>query len=100
MTKCFALSKVHYSTKSSFPSYRFVPLHYFLGLGVQRSSYDIFLHQSKYLLDLLGKTNMEGAKPCSTLLRTTKLDHSGPFLTNPIEYRSIVRYGQDLISHL
>ncbi|XP_050147396.1 uncharacterized mitochondrial protein AtMg00810-like [Malus sylvestris] len=34
---------------------------------------------------------MEGAKPCSTPLNTTKLDHSSPLLENASEYRSLVR---------
>lgn len=33
---------------------------------------------------------MEGAKPRFTPLSTQKLDHSGPLLSNPTEYRSIV----------
>nr|XP_028960693.1 uncharacterized protein LOC114825838 [Malus domestica] len=33
---------------------------------------------------------MEGAKPCSTPLSTTKLDHSYPLLENASEYRSLV----------
>ncbi|XP_068344214.1 uncharacterized mitochondrial protein AtMg00810-like [Pyrus communis] len=33
---------------------------------------------------------MEGAKPCCTPLGSKKLDHSGPLLSNPTEYRSIV----------
>lgn len=66
------------------------PLHYFLGLEVQGSSEGIFLHQSKYLLNLLQKINIEGAKPCSTPLSTQKLDNKCPLLTNVTEYRSIV----------
>ncbi|KAM1069966.1 hypothetical protein ACFX15_001756 [Malus domestica] len=73
-----------------FPVKDLGPLHYFLGLEIQRSSTGLFLHQTKYLLDLLGKTNMTGAKPCCTPLGSTKLDHSGPFLSNPTEYRSFV----------
>ncbi|KAM1830529.1 hypothetical protein ACFX13_020749 [Malus domestica] len=73
-----------------FPVKDLGPLHYFLGLEIQRSSTGLFLHQTKYLLDLLGKTNMAGAKPCCTPLGSNKLDHSGPFLSNPTEYRSIV----------
>lgn len=48
------------------------------------------MHQSKYSLDLLTKTNMAGAKPCVTPLGASKLDHNGPFLSNPTEYRFIV----------
>ncbi|KAM1287467.1 hypothetical protein ACFX2J_001389 [Malus domestica] len=66
------------------------PLHYFLGLEVQRNSEGLFMHPSKYSLDLLNKANMAGAKPCVTPLGTTKLDHSGLLLSNPTEYRSIM----------
>ena len=75
---------------SLFPVKDLGPLHYFLGLEVQRSSKGLFLHQTKYLLDLLQKTKMEGAKPCCTPLATTKLDHSGIPLSNPTDYRSLV----------
>ncbi|XP_070677814.1 uncharacterized mitochondrial protein AtMg00810-like [Malus domestica] len=33
---------------------------------------------------------MAGAKPCYTPLGSNKLDHTGPLLSNPTEYRSIV----------
>ncbi|KAM1362553.1 hypothetical protein ACFX2H_027358 [Malus domestica] len=33
---------------------------------------------------------MDGAKPCCTPLGSTKLDHMGPLLSNPTEYKSIV----------
>ncbi|KAM1411728.1 hypothetical protein ACFXTH_024343 [Malus domestica] len=33
---------------------------------------------------------MDGAKPCCTPLGSTKLDHTGPLLSNPTEYRSLV----------
>ncbi|KAM1666352.1 hypothetical protein ACFX14_045629 [Malus domestica] len=74
----------------AFPVKDMGPLHYFLGLEVQRNSEGLFMHQSKYSLDLLHKANMAGAKPCVTPLGTTKLDHSGPLLSNPTEYRSLV----------
>nr|XP_028946359.1 uncharacterized protein LOC114820142 [Malus domestica] len=73
-----------------FPVKDLGPLHYFLGLEVHRSSAGLFLHQSKYLLDLLRKSNMVGAKPCCTPLGSQKLDHTGPLLSDPTEYRSIV----------
>ncbi|XP_068302666.1 uncharacterized mitochondrial protein AtMg00810-like [Pyrus communis] len=65
-------------------------LHYFLELEVQRSSIGIFIHQSKYVLDLLKRTKMDGAKPYVTPLGSAKLDHTGALLANPAEYRQIV----------
>ncbi|BBH05152.1 transposable element gene [Prunus dulcis] len=73
-----------------FPVKDLGPLHYFLGLEVHRTKDTLLLHQNKYLLDLLQKTNMTGAKPCCTPLSSTKLDHSGELLANPTEYRSLV----------
>ncbi|TQD90539.1 hypothetical protein C1H46_023885 [Malus baccata] len=75
---------------TQFPVKDLGPLHYFLGLEVHRSTKGIFLHQTKYLLDLLKKSTMEGAKPCCTPIGSQKLDHSGPLLSNPTEYRAIV----------
>ncbi|KAM1024520.1 hypothetical protein ACFX2C_037789 [Malus domestica] len=65
-------------------------LHYFLGIEVKRSSSGLFISQTKYILDLLAKAKMDGAKPCSTPLSTTKLDHLSPLLDNASEYRSLV----------
>lgn len=73
-----------------FPVKDLGPLHCFLGLEVQRSSAGIFLHQIKYLPDLLRKTNLDGAKPYCTPLGSQKLDHTCPLLYNPTEYRFIV----------
>ncbi|KAM2276855.1 hypothetical protein ACFXTI_035234 [Malus domestica] len=75
---------------SVFPVKDLGPLHYFLGLEVQRSADGLFLHQSKYISDLLHKTRMDGAKPCLTPLGSHKLDHTGSLLPDPTEYRSIV----------
>ena len=61
------------------------PLHYFLGLEVHRSPEGIFLSQSKYVLDLLVKTHINGCKPCITPLRTLKLDHVDVLLADPTE---------------
>ncbi|KAM1320462.1 hypothetical protein ACFX2H_005342 [Malus domestica] len=65
-------------------------LHYFLGIEVKRSSQGIFINQTKYILDLLNKAHMDGAKPCVTPLSTSNLDHSSPLLSNPEDYRSLV----------
>ncbi|KAB2599058.1 ELMO domain-containing protein A [Pyrus ussuriensis x Pyrus communis] len=73
------------------------PLHYFLGLEVKRSSSGIFISQTKYILDLLSKANMTGAKPCSTPLSTSKHDHDSPVFENVFEYRSLVGVLQYLI---
>ncbi|KAB2621335.1 hypothetical protein D8674_023517 [Pyrus ussuriensis x Pyrus communis] len=41
-------------------------IHYFLGIEVHKSAKGLLLHQTKYALDLLKKTDMLGAKPCAT----------------------------------
>lgn len=66
------------------------PLHYFLGIEAKRSSSGIFISQTKYILDLLKKANLDGAKLCTTPLNTSKLDRDFPLLDNPVEYRSLV----------
>ncbi|KAM1079012.1 hypothetical protein ACFX2B_013622 [Malus domestica] len=75
---------------SLFPVKDLGPLHYFLGIEVKRSSSGIFLNQSKYILDLLHKSHMDGSKPCATPLSTDKLDHDSPLLDNLTEYKSLV----------
>ncbi|KAM1761158.1 hypothetical protein ACFX16_004068 [Malus domestica] len=80
-------------------------LHYFLGIEVKRSSKGIFISQTKYILDLLKKANMAGAKPCATPLSTSKMDLSSPLLDNPadidlwlVHYNILLGLGQ--IYHL
>ncbi|CAN6683923.1 unnamed protein product [Malus baccata var. baccata] len=65
-------------------------IHYFLGIEVKRSAKGLLMHQSKYALDLLRKTDMLGAKPCATPVSTSKLDHFGTLLSDPTYYRSTV----------
>jgi Reverse transcriptase (RNA-dependent DNA polymerase) len=46
------------------------PLNYFLGIEAHNSANDVHLLQTKYIKDLLSKTNMTQAKPCSTPMTT------------------------------
>ena len=41
-------------------------LHYFLGLQIEYHTQGLFVHQSKYVQDLLQKTYMVQCKPCTT----------------------------------
>ncbi|KAL5713021.1 non-specific serine/threonine protein kinase [Ranunculus cassubicifolius] len=68
------------------------PLHYFLGLEITKTPSGLLISQSKYIHDLLNKTNMANAKPCQTPCDTKlKLDTtSGDLLADPTEYRSLV----------
>ena len=68
-------------------------LTYFLGIEVVPHSHGILLSQHRYIQDLLARTNMTGAKPVSTTLPTSPSIslHSGTTLSDPTEYRTIVR---------
>lgn len=48
------------------------PLHYFLGMDVQRIASYMYLTQSKYILDRLKKMNMIDVKPLSTPVSSGK----------------------------
>lgn len=41
-------------------------LHYFLGVEVHRKSLGLFLSQSKYIIDLLTRTNMHNSRRVNT----------------------------------
>ncbi|XP_021804292.1 uncharacterized protein LOC110748646, partial [Prunus avium] len=73
-----------------FPVKDLGPLHYSLGLKVQRSSTGLFLSQAKYATNLLTKVQMTSAKPCASPVGSAKLDHNSDLLPNPAKYRSIV----------
>ncbi|XP_026428727.1 uncharacterized protein LOC113324645 [Papaver somniferum] len=61
-------------------------------MEVKRSKAGLFLHQTKYSLDLLQKCNMVGSKPCSSPCTPgAKLSITdGEPVSNPTEYRSLV----------
>jgi hypothetical protein len=46
-------------------------LNYFLGIQVKQTKYVTFIHQDKYMKDLIKKFDMAEAKPMSTPMSTT-----------------------------
>jgi hypothetical protein len=46
-------------------------LTFFLGIQVKQTKEDIFIHQAKYMKDLMKKFNMAEVKPTSSLMSTT-----------------------------
>ena len=68
------------------------PLAYFLGLQIEYTSQGLFVHQSKYALDLLTKFNMLDCKPCVT--PCSPIVHVNnqisTLLPDPIVFRSMV----------
>lgn len=83
------------------------PLHYFLGLVVCRTNGSLFLSQTKYVVDLLKKYKMDGAKPYSSpVINGSKLSIlDGDPLFDPSEYHNVVgvsntSLGPDRILHL
>ncbi|GAB2277530.1 hypothetical protein Dimus_039233 [Dionaea muscipula] len=67
------------------------PLHYFLGIQVAHVPSGLFLHQTKYSVDLLERDSMDAAKPSSTPMCTKfKSDQPSPPYRDPHHYRSIV----------
>ena len=67
-------------------------LHYFLGIQVIHSAFDIFLSQQKYVTDLLHKFHLYTLKSISTpsASRTIISLTDGELLASPTEYRSMV----------
>lgn len=68
------------------------PLHYFLGVEITCTSSGLFFFQSKYIFDLLHRTNMQKSKavttPMSVIDKLTTLD--GNSFEDPQWYRSVV----------
>jgi len=67
-------------------------LHFFLGIEVQASSSDMHLSQTKYVHNLLVRTNMHKSKPCTTPMTTSSSlsMHDSPSFEDPHLYRSVV----------
>jgi hypothetical protein len=67
-------------------------LSYFIGIQASRNTEGLYLKQSKYISDLLDKTQMIGARPLSTPTASgPKLSaHEGELLTDPTEYRQVI----------
>lgn len=84
-TNSTAISNLKQSLIKEFAIKDLRPLHFFfLGIHVTRSASDLYLSQSKYIADLLERSNMVGAKPSKTPIPTnTKLSqHDGDPLKN------------------
>ncbi|KAF5443061.1 hypothetical protein F2P56_035653, partial [Juglans regia] len=78
--------------KSDFTLKDLGSLHYFLGIQVKRDFHGLHRRQSKYILDVLHRAHMVGAKPYSApCTSSSKLAaSSGDPLPHAIEYRQIV----------
>ena len=65
---------------------------YFLGLEFHRTNDALYINQSKYIVDLLRRAKMDGAKPSSTLISTSLKLHntSGDILPDPFQLCSLV----------
>jgi hypothetical protein len=67
-------------------------LTFFLGIQVKQMKQSIFVHQSKYMNDLMKKFNMVELKPVSTPIRTAMVldpDENGKMVYQR-EYRSMI----------
>lgn len=67
-------------------------LNYFLSIEVLRNSTRFHLSQTKYILDLLKKTNMDKAKALPTPManNVSLSSKQGTLISNPQEYLSIM----------
>lgn len=65
-------------------------LNYFLGISVTSTTHGLFLSQQKYASDILERAKMLHCNPCRTPADTqSKLDISGPPVSDPTLYRSL-----------
>ncbi|VFQ77361.1 unnamed protein product [Cuscuta campestris] len=66
------------------------PLHYFLGIEVQRTQDSILLHQSKYARDLLRRAGMSDCHPAITPMATRPITKPSLPFKDISHFRSIV----------
>uniref|UniRef100_A0A2N9J1J5 Reverse transcriptase Ty1/copia-type domain-containing protein n=1 Tax=Fagus sylvatica TaxID=28930 RepID=A0A2N9J1J5_FAGSY len=79
-------------TQTGSPCLDLGPLRYFLGLQIDYKKGGFFVHQRKYLTDLLHKFTLTDCKAASTPIATTPLltSTSTELLSDPTPYRSLV----------
>nr|GEV12813.1 ribonuclease H-like domain-containing protein [Tanacetum cinerariifolium] len=66
------------------------PLNYFLGISATRTTSGIFLSQTKYATEILGRAQMLNCNPCRNPVDTEKkLGPKGSPITDPTLYRSL-----------
>ena len=86
------ISNIITKLQSEFPLKDLGPLSYFLGIQVTRDASGLHICQTKYITELLHKTNMSGAKPfkspCTSGSKLSRLD--GEALFDPTPYRQVV----------
>jgi hypothetical protein len=85
------LHQVIAALKQEFAMKDLGPLHFFLGVAVQRHMNSLFLSQRQYTLDILGRHGMSDCKPCSTPIHTcAKVSaEAGPPVADPTAYCSL-----------
>jgi hypothetical protein len=78
--------------QSTFQVRHLETLSYFLGIQASLNMKGLYLKQSKYISNLLDKTQMIGARPLSTPIASgPKLSaHEGELLNDPTEYRQVI----------
>lgn len=86
------VQQVNTDLQSTFTLKDLGELNYFLGIQVTRNTLGLHISQSKYIVDLLGKVNMQDSTPCSTLMASgiplTKADSE--LFSDGTLYRSTV----------
>jgi isopentenyldiphosphate isomerase len=78
--------------KNEFHMFMMRELTFFLGIQVKQTKEDIFIHQSKYIKDLMKKFNMAELKPVLTPMSTAAAldpDENGEAIDQR-EYRSMI----------